>query len=70
MKKKTLILIGLVIAIISMFFITLRSFNTNNYEQSKKKSIEFLNSNINNLQNIANEMILNKSKESENHQKR
>lgn len=69
MKKRILILIGLVIVIISIFFIALQFFNTNNYEQAKKEAIKFLNSNINDLQNVADEMILNKSKESKNYKK-
>lgn len=69
MKKRILIFIGLVIVIIFTFLITLRFFNNNNYEHTKKESIRFLNSNINDLQNIADEMILNKSKESKNYKK-
>ena len=67
MKKKNLVIMVIVILIISILFIVLRFFNTNNYEQAKKESIKFLNSNINNLQNVADEMILNKSKERENY---
>ena len=69
MKKKILIIMGGVIVIISIFFIALRFFNTNNYEQAKKEAIKFLNSNINDLQNVAGEMILNKSKESKSYKK-
>lgn len=67
MKKRILILIGLVIVIISI--IALRFFYNNNYEYAKGESIKFLNSNINDLQDNANEMILDKSKESKNYKK-
>jgi len=70
MKKRILILIGLVIVIISILFIALHFLNTNDYEQAKKESIKFLNSNINDLQNVADEMILNKSRESENYKRK
>ncbi len=70
MKKRVLKFISImiitifVVFIVFIFFKTFQIFKSIDYKQAKKESIKFLSANINNLQEISDNMLLNKSNES------
>lgn len=62
--KKSTIFIGLMLVIVLILFITSQFYKVSDYERAKQRSIKFLDSNINNLQKISDEMMLSKLNES------